>query len=146
MKEYRMKCTRCGQINSAEDMKIDYVDGGYYGEPHMSCSCCGHDDWDEVFQCADCGEWFTEDEMVEDLCRDCFDKNATVENVTEYGEEYKEDVEINGLYAYAFTPAQINSILAREFAALNGAAQKKAAAEIVSDDPYNFREWAREAV
>ncbi len=34
MKEYRMKCTRCGQINSAEDMKIDYVDGGYYGEPH----------------------------------------------------------------------------------------------------------------
>ena len=144
MKEYRMKCTRCGQIN--EEMNVDYVDGGYEGEPHYSCPYCGHDDWDEVFQCAECGEWFTEDELLEDLCRDCFDKAATVESVKEYGASYGTDVEVNSLYACAFTTAQINAILAREFAALNGAEQKKAAADAACDDPYNFREWARAAV
>ena len=78
---------RCGRVFEYEEAKRRHYIGG---ETEIFCPSCDGDDFEEVFQCCDCGEFFPEDElngMYSDQlrCDDCLRKKATLENALAIG-------------------------------------------------------------
>ena len=73
----KYKCLNCGDVLSADDLKIHY-DSHPYGNGYAreataaSCPCGG--DITEAEQCAGCGEWFEDGELDEELCEKCADE------------------------------------------------------------------------
>lgn len=68
----------CGRVFEYEEAKRRHYIGG---ETEIFCPSCGDDDFEEVFQCCDCGEFFQEDKlngMYSDQlrCDDCLRKKG----------------------------------------------------------------------
>ena len=72
----KLKCLECGNV--FDDDEISYWSesrGEFWGEPcseEMSgCPYCGGD-YEDAYECEECGEYFTLDELDENhLCEDC---------------------------------------------------------------------------
>ena len=108
----------------------------------MDCPRCGSDDIDEAKRCAECDEWVAEKNFSNGLCAACIEKHADHETVKAYGAGCKEWVEINGLFAWAFTPAEIEEILERELK--NSGNAEKDAHTFATDDTDDFTKWLNE--
>lgn len=73
----KLKCLECGNV--FDDDEISYWSesrGEFWGEPcseEMSgCPHCGSGDYEDAYECEECGEYFTLDELDENhLCEDC---------------------------------------------------------------------------
>ena len=143
------KCTKCGEIMDSTDLAKDYTDGGYRGEPHLSCPYCGCDELDEVEQCSRCGKWvegFDLSHLIygsvgNEVCLDCLQDAADdVRTVIDYGAKRTEDVEINGLWAYVYTKDEINDILMADFMKLPERMQKQYTQGFAECDYSDFAE------
>lgn len=145
-KTYKAKCYKCGWIGDWSDLNKDYCDGGYRGEPHETCPNCGDDDIGEVTECRSCGECFedTYGSNGWELCEDCLDKLINTRTVAEYGEEHSAEVEISGLWAWVYTPDQINHILMADFVKSSDDWQTRLCKEYVMDDPNCFADWVQD--
>lgn len=145
MRETMWKCERCGEICSTQELKKDYIDGGYRGEPHYTCPCCGSEYVEEVYQCELCGEWFFSDEIFgsigEMACKSCIEKHKKAEEVLDFADDDHVDVELNGLLAFAFEEDEINEILKREFLKLPKSQQRDIIDDYVSDTRSEFAEY-----
>lgn len=109
-KELHFKCLGCGHVYASYDAKRRrYSDGTV----DRLCPICDNDEYEEVEQCVDCGEWFDPAELYgsfgECRCEDCLERAVDIDTALEYGEETP--MEINGLFEYIFTPEQIKQIL-----------------------------------
>lgn len=72
------RCIECGRIFEEGEEAVWYEDRGeYWGIPCRErvtgCPSC-RGDYEEVFQCEECGEWFFEDELEDGLCEDCINE------------------------------------------------------------------------
>ena len=132
-------CNECGAVFEEADEYYEH-DTGYHG---ADCPICGSDDIDEAKRCAECDEWVNEEKLVNGLCAACIEKHAAdYETVKAYGADRKEAVEINGLFAWVFTPAEIEEILERELK--NSGKAEKDAHTFATDDPDDFTNWLNE--
>lgn len=76
------KCAICGMVFD-EPAKVRYplcrIDGQQFYDHDHVCPFCGSDGIDYVEQCDECGEYYFDDDLVEDgdrlLCRDCSDNH-----------------------------------------------------------------------
>ena len=147
-----IQCNKCKEIFDSDDLKLDYTEGGYRGEPHYSCPYCGDDQWDYVEQCTRCGKYFSMDSMDCQLhgtsgsmmCEDCIDEVADVRTVVDFGSSENQLVEvdeINGLFAFVYSPEEINDILLACFTQLPEHLQKKWTKEYIQQDLNEFADW-----
>ena len=132
-------CLHCGL--QFDDPVLTH-NGGYYEEPWYECPYCGSDAFEETEQCEECDEWVNEKNLVNGLCAACIEKHANdYETVKAYGAARKECIEINGLFAWAFTTAEIEEILERELK--NSGNAEKDAHRFATDDPDDFTMWLK---
>lgn len=141
-----LECSKCHEIFEYEDLKVDYTEGGYYGELHYSCPYCGNDELDEVEQCARCGKHLLPEELHGTvgslMCDDCIDEVADVRTVLEYGYDNSTEVDgINGLFAYVYSAGEINDILLAHFTQMSEEKQNKWVSMYVGDDKSEFADW-----
>lgn len=108
------KCYDCGAVfESPASHEEDR--GEFWGFPCSEtvndCPNCGGD-YEEVFQCEKCGEYFFEDELHSDVCDDCIDvyKN-NIDVCFKIGDEDTEVIKINCFLATMFNTWEIEAIL-----------------------------------
>lgn len=70
------KCCECGAIfEEGEEARWEEDRGEFWGvrcsETVSGCPEC-HGDYEEVFECEECGEWFFEDELTDGVCEHCY--------------------------------------------------------------------------
>ena len=145
-------CKSCGEVVDEDELNTvrckvsDYAGGSY--QTFTECTCGG--DYEEAKQCAECGEYFAEDEMSGEYCTECLKEHATVENAIESGNEATEKVSVNGFVAFVFSEEEINEILvgALEKKIDSGTAGANAiidkARDFCFDDATWFAEWLEE--
>lgn len=115
------KCLECGSV--FEEPKF-YKESRPYGsgfvfEELSGCPSCG-EGFDEAFECDCCGEYFTKDEMIDGVCKDCIEdvvsrnKNNFKDCFLMCKDEEKVSVEINLFLSEMFSEAQIEEILIKE--------------------------------
>lgn len=132
-------CNDCGTVFENPREYYEH-DTGYHG---MDCPHCGSDDIDEAERCAECDEWVNEKNLVNFFCPACIEKHANdYETVKAYGAAKTDPVIINGLFAWAFTAAEIEEILERELK--NSGKAEKDAHTFATDDPDDFTDWLYE--
>ena len=136
-------CLHCGHHFTEEEIDAEYYDyatGTYDSE---ECPNCDSEDFEEAEHCEECDEWFPVGTCANGICESCMEKHANdYETVKAYGADRKEAVEINGLFAWAFTPAEIEEILERELK--NSGKAEKDAHTFATDDSDDFTNWLNE--
>lgn len=62
------------------------------------CPVCGTHYFDEAFHCIKCGGYFTDEDMIGSICRDCVEQRATKANAYAYAMSIDHDpAEVDGL-------------------------------------------------
>lgn len=109
-------CKSCGRVLDDDDLideamyVSDYMGRCY--EKEKNCPCGGT--VTEAKRCAECGEYFDEDELYGGMCGECLHKEMTIDNALSAGDSAKEYVSINGFLAEYFEEGEIEEILIRE--------------------------------
>jgi hypothetical protein len=112
-----LKCERCSAIFDESELRCVFDPVGECGDrtayvERGLCPECGNDEYEEAFECAVCGEYFTTDELAGNICRECLHKyDRDFETCREASLGWSEKVEINALLASLFTPSDIEDIL-----------------------------------
>lgn len=141
MIDYRFKCCECGHVFEPDEARKHRYIGG---ETESFCPLCDNDEFDDVAQCDDCGEWFEPNELyggAGDLyCESCLEKKADRETAFHIGRD--NPTEINGFFEQFFTAEEIEAIL---LAALE---ERKTGEQITTEataycmaDPHYFADW-----
>lgn len=114
------KCKDCGAIFEEPYSKEDYeyadvgigkiivADLSYDDCPHC------HGSYEKAYECSECGEYFLMEEMAGDICKNCLNDKASIENLINFGEENKEELKINGFLLNCFSLKEIENILKTE--------------------------------
>lgn len=89
------KCCECGYLFEDGEQAVWYENQGEcHGvtamERFSGCPLC-HDDYEEVHQCKECGEWHTEDELYEGWCEKCLRETINYDTFFEYCEANKDE-------------------------------------------------------
>lgn len=95
-------CQECGRRYEDEiAQRLDF-----------DCSRCGGL-LEETKRCSECGEYFTEDELIGGVCEKCIDSYRHDVNgcINVAREMPKEEIKINPLLAYLFDEKDIEAIL-----------------------------------
>lgn len=112
------KCYDCEATFSEPRIYTEKM-GEHFGVPaYASFSCCPEcgGNFDEATQCKICGEWFFEDELIEELCEICLDEakaeyHDNAKACLEILKDEKKQIEINPVLAMLLKPSVIESIL-----------------------------------
>lgn len=97
------KCHDCGEAFNEPKIEtwVERQDGDPVRYRLLFCPYCGSEDIDEAEECSECGEYHFE--LFNGICAGCLKDLAYDEQTAwEYGQEYSEKVEVNGLLAYLF--------------------------------------------
>lgn len=80
------KCLDCGHVfETPDEFRENHGDPGKGYESFGVCPECGSDDYEEVKQCSECGEWFSTDELYScGCCEDCLQDLMTVDNFLDF--------------------------------------------------------------
>ena len=140
-------CEYCGQVYDENDIE-PCVERTYVGselvheEEYYGCDCGGM--IVPAVQCGFCGEYCTEDDLVEDICRKCLDEQCTYENVIEMGIECTENYELNGFLASVFSPREIEAILQITFEKMPKQTRDEYIEKYFNEDEYFSVSWLKE--
>lgn len=142
MRTLMIRCDRCHEVMAEDELKVDYVSGGYRGERYCSCPFCGNESMTYVRECARCGEWCedTYGTSGSEMCDSCISEVAEVRTVIEYGENTEVETKVNGFFEYVFR-TEINEILKAEFMKLPEFKQNEYMRDYVSTDKSEFADW-----
>lgn len=137
------KCNDCRRVFFDDELRHDFRNGGDIGESHWSCPYCGGDNLDEVYECAHCGHYVEEAYgcVGSLLCEDCLKEVSDVRTVVEYGNDNREEVKINGLFACIYDEDEINEILLADFMRLPAERQRELTDDFVDRDKSDFADW-----
>lgn len=107
-------CENCGTLVENNELEVYqedmHPDGlGYCQSFAKECSCGG--EFVEAEKCAVCGEFYPENSLSYGVCAECLKREATLENALAYGEEEREKITINGLFATLLTEKEIERAL-----------------------------------
>lgn len=96
--------------------------------------------------CVLCGREVDEIETTYGICEKCWTEAHNFENAMRYGASNQLSVKINGLYAKALTPEQIDSALHESMIAVKLFAPDrcdKLVQSFLSDDDGDFSDWLK---
>lgn len=103
------KCTECGNVTAFPKIKTEYGGCGY-SESYLACDCCGGE-CEEAKKCPICENYYTEDEIIGGMCKDCFKEEITLENALQFAQSCNEE---DYLLEQIFMKSEIIEILKRE--------------------------------
>ena len=89
------RCVNCGNLFEEGEQAVWYENQGEcHGvtamERFSGCPLC-HDDYEEVYQCKECGEWLSEDELYDGWCEKCLRETINYDTFFEYCEANKDE-------------------------------------------------------
>ena len=89
------RCENCGHLFEEGEQAVWYENQGEcHGvtamERFSGCPLC-HDDYEEVHQCKECGDWHYEDELYDGLCETCLRETINYDTLFEYCEANKDE-------------------------------------------------------
>ena len=89
------RCENCGNLFEEGEQAVWYENQGEcHGvtamERFSGCPLC-HDDYEEVHQCKECGDWHSDDELYEGWCEKCLLESINYDTFFEYCEANKDD-------------------------------------------------------
>lgn len=87
-------CDKCGRV--FDDPKELKNMGGDVGESVYVCPYCGHDEYEEVVECAVCGDVVRESETVECVCENCLNHHAGRKQAFALGKVCEDFIAVNG--------------------------------------------------
>lgn len=109
-------CTDCGRLYDEMPVHTEHHDD-YYSELVNSDCCCGGM-IDEAKRCKVCGEYVTEDDIVEGVCEDCLHLEMKAKSVESFIDSYRiaerTYFNLNPIIEHVFTDDEVNEILLRE--------------------------------
>ena len=87
------RCESCGNLFEEGEQAVWYENQGEcHGvtamERFSGCPLC-HDDYEEVHQCKECGDWHYEDELYDGWCEKCLRETINYDTFFEYCEANK---------------------------------------------------------
>ena len=144
MTSRRYYCINCEREVDVDDV-IQYYDSGT-GYLELNCPYCKDDMLEYAYECESCGKVVPHSLVTNGVCDNCLISEAeNVRQVIEFGAEDTDngEVTINALWAYVYTPDEINDILTADFMNLPEAKQKEFARKYATEDRYNFADWLK---
>ena len=89
------KCESCGHLFEEGEQAVWYENQGEcHGvtamERFSGCPLC-HDDYNEVYQCNECGDWHYADELYSGWCEKCLRETINYDTFFEYCEANKDE-------------------------------------------------------
>ena len=89
------RCENCGHLFEEGEQAVWYENQGEcHGvtamERFSGCPLC-HDDYEEVHQCKECGDWHYEDELYDGWCEKCLRETINYDTFFEYCEANKDE-------------------------------------------------------
>ena len=89
------RCCDCGHLFEDGEQAVWYENQGEcHGvtamERFSGCPLC-HDDYEEVHQCKECGDWHYEDELYDGWCEKCLRETINYDTFFEYCEANKDE-------------------------------------------------------
>ena len=93
--------------------------GEYFGVPaSIDLACCPFckGEFEEVVQCAECGEWCFEDDLDDGICENCIEEakeeyHTDIKKCLDILKDEKKQIEINPVLAMLLKPSVIEQIL-----------------------------------
>ena len=87
------RCCECGNLFEEGEQAVWEERHGLDTPPYEKFSGCPicKGDYEEVHQCKECGEWYTEDELYEGLCEKCLRETINYDTFFEYCEANKDE-------------------------------------------------------
>lgn len=129
-------CEDCGKLFEEEECEIEYQPMSDEFPSYITkriipktCSCGG--DFVEAQKCVKCGE-YTASEYG--LCDSCLESEKTIDNCLEIGDEWQEDVKLNGFLMTFFDKSEIEHILKEHIKNSPDKARQKAIEEYFAFD------------
>lgn len=109
-------CTDCGRLYDEMPIHTEHHDD-YYSEPvNSDCYCGGM--VEEAKRCKVCGEYVTEDDIVEGVCEACLHLEMKAETVEAFIDSYRFTertyFQLNPIIEHVFSDDEVNEILLRE--------------------------------
>ena len=85
------KCENCGHLFEEGEQAVWEERHGLDTPPYEKFSGCPicKSGYEEVHQCKECGEWYTEDELYDGWCEKCLRETITYDTFFEYCEANK---------------------------------------------------------
>ena len=89
------RCESCGNLFEEGEQAVWYENQGEcHGvtamERFSGCPIC-HEDYEEVHQCKECGDWHSEDELYDGWCEKCLRESINYDTFFEYCEANKDE-------------------------------------------------------
>ena len=89
------KCCECGHLFEDGEQAVWYENQGEcHGvtamERFSGCPLC-HGDYEEVYQCKECGDWHSEDELYDSWCERCLRETINYDTFFGYCEDNKDE-------------------------------------------------------
>ena len=89
------RCENCGHLFEEGEQAVWYENQGEcHGvtamERFSGCPLC-HDDYNEVYQCNECGDWHYADELYSGWCEKCLRESINYDTFFEYCEANKDE-------------------------------------------------------
>lgn len=137
------KCMDCGEV-------FDEYTADWKVHDEMACPSCYSTDYDDAMQCKKCGDWFTDDEGVSELCDDCLEfykisYRHSPQKLYKLTEDLEEKVEINYFLASVFTKEEIEKVLLKELV-IASATKLPDYISFIEQDQQAFAEWIEEVI
>lgn len=86
------RCLSCGNLFEEGEQAVWRENYGAEigGEMFDGCPVC-RSDYEEVYQCKECGDWHTEDELYDGLCEKCLRETINYDTFFEYCEANRDE-------------------------------------------------------
>ena len=87
------RCESCGHLFEEGEQAVLEEKHGLDTPPYEQWSGCPlcHDDYEEVHQCNECGDWHTDDELYDGWCEKCLRETINYDTFFEYCEANKDE-------------------------------------------------------
>ena len=136
----KLICLHCGHVFDYDELGKQY-DRSTGTWDREECPNCGSEDFEEAAVCEECGDVVAADDIIYRLCRNCVEKNETLENAMAYGSDRKECIELNGFLAWMVREFGIEYYLEKVLLNLSDAEKKRLVKDYCEDDIKDFSEW-----
>ena len=98
------RCCECGNLFEEGEQAVWYENQGEcHGvtamERFSGCPLC-HGDYEEIYQCKECGDWHSEDELYDGWCEKCLRNTINYSTFFEYCEAHKEEQYLDTFVMY----------------------------------------------
>lgn len=133
------RCVSCGNLFEEGEQAVWEETHGLDSPPYEKFSGCPvcKGDYEEVYQCRDCGDWHSEDELYGGWCEKCLRESINYDTFFEYCEANKNENYLDMfVMCYLLNCDEVPKYPSWEFHQLMIETYKRSAADAKSLKPY----------